>query len=674
MKRKVGWAVSVMVLAAALVLAGCDGGTTTRIIDGGALTPGWHTGTADSYFGVPFEVRIHVSSNAIMEIQHDAVAPTHYTATMGSHALPVMIDRVLRHQTIEVDVVAGNTATSAGFLLGLEEALVAAAAPRRFFQASVGSRQTHNVDVLVVGSGMAGIAAAHTAATTRSDATVLLIEQQSILGGTTRFAANFVKGPRGGAGNQDNPTGFVNYIMMRSRGLADQTVVQAWADNVAPAVLSITGNALAAPGGFAAITGTAPSPGWTRTIANLSTSTISGVTREGSLVWTRARALDNFNYWTNVQALDLIVNASGEVTGVIARDLHNQGDFAINVTGGVILATGGFDNNADLMRRFNRDSQFDQGHGIPGCGTGIEMGMRIGADTVFMGGKIGMVARDNRRAFPAGLGVGQQFDQQTVAISRSGAVFRGSATNAGAVPVIPTFPTRAAAGQRGDAGAPAYPAETGTPAANSAGFTPTTLRNAVYFDGRAGDYAVFHRWMLDQRWEHARGAGTLWYIGGQPIYDPNYSFWIPARGGAAPTSVEIANDWRFQVAHNAEAVAEGITHAEHPLRLLAPMVGMTPENLYNAWRYSGVSMAATTAWALTRIAPVSMGSMGGLRITPEAEVTRNGTPIPGLFAAGDAANGQFYYLEYTGSGSGLAIALTFGYLAGKSAADRVPGQ
>jgi fumarate reductase flavoprotein subunit len=65
--------------------------------------------------------------------------------------------------------------------------------------------------------------------------------------------------------------------------------------------------------------------------------------------------------------------------------------------------------------------------------------------------------------------------------------------------------------------------------------------------------------------------------------------------------------------------------------------------------------------------------MGGLKINTKAEVLHtSGSAIPGLYAAGESANGQLFYKEYPGSGSSLAVSTTFGREAGKNAASRAP--
>jgi tricarballylate dehydrogenase len=59
-------------------------------------------------------------------------------------------------------------------------------------------------------------------------------------------------------------------------------------------------------------------------------------------------------------------------------------------------------------------------------------------------------------------------------------------------------------------------------------------------------------------------------------------------------------------------------------------------------------------------------TFGGLKTTPAAEVVdRDGSPIPGLWAAGEMTG--LYYANYTGSTSVLRGA-TFGRIAGRAAA------
>lgn len=69
-----------------------------------------------------------------------------------------------------------------------------------------------------------------------------------------------------------------------------------------------------------------------------------------------------------------------------------------------------------------------------------------------------------------------------------------------------------------------------------------------------------------------------------------------------------------------------------------------------------------------RLYPGVLSTTGGPRISGRGEVLRyDGTPLPGLYAAGTVAAGVFGYL-YPSGGSPIAMAMTFGFLAGQHAA------
>jgi fumarate reductase flavoprotein subunit len=56
----------------------------------------------------------------------------------------------------------------------------------------------------------------------------------------------------------------------------------------------------------------------------------------------------------------------------------------------------------------------------------------------------------------------------------------------------------------------------------------------------------------------------------------------------------------------------------------------------------GTSGANTGRYTVTTVVPSSIGSMGGLKINGDAQVLdTSGNAIPGLYAAGEPANGQF---------------------------------
>jgi 3-oxosteroid 1-dehydrogenase len=64
-----------------------------------------------------------------------------------------------------------------------------------------------------------------------------------------------------------------------------------------------------------------------------------------------------------------------------------------------------------------------------------------------------------------------------------------------------------------------------------------------------------------------------------------------------------------------------------------------------------------------KIVPGDLGTKGGLRTDSRARVLRaDGTPIPGLYAAGNASASVMGH-SYAGAGATIGPAMTFGYLA-----------
>jgi len=663
-----------LTLMFALVFAACAGAQGRR---DRPMTPGSYTAPAQSFLGPVFNVTVQVSENEILGITTNATTE-HHTYSMGHWALPIMEERILRHQSVGVDVISGNTITTIHYLNAVRTALEQAGAPRRMFAPLSGTSQTFEVDVLVIGSGLAGSAAAFTAIETlrergNQNPRVVLIEQQEIPGGTSRFTGNMVTYPLTPADSEN----WVNFLMMRAEGQADITMLRRWARASTPAItwlMERTG---------AGIVGGGPVGSMTeqrfRAIPFATTPRGPGGSRfhlAGGTPGMVFGALENagVEVLLGVQATSLRTNAAGNVTGAIARnrDANAEITFNLRANGAVVLATGGFDNNPRLMRQYNPDSAFDVGQGIKGCGTGIEMAMAIGADSLFKGGIVGWMAFDNR-PFPQPSGIHIPAFAAGNLISQCGAVWRPSGTpNQTFNHSSPLNPAGAAAygvavqGQQ-----------------NRSGFTPNQPVRQLHFDANANEYPITTRWMLNRRWEDARRAGPVPADRNTPAYDVNFSFWravrvdsldapinatpppagFPAFGATLDLSIAtgVERGWIVQSATVA-GLEQGLRDAGFPW-------GGHHRTLEAALAETGLSTATGNYWRLVRSVPSALASMGGLVIDEQARVLRNGQPIQGLFAAGDAANGQFYFNTYPSSGSALSMAATFGYIAGRAIGD-----
>jgi len=675
MKRSIIWrgilALSVMI---ALIFIGCAGAQRREA----PMTPGSFTATAESFLGPTFNVVVQVGEDSILGITTNATTD-HHTYSMGYWALPIMKDRILQHQSVEVDVVSGNTITTLLFRNAVRTALQQAGAPRRMLEPVAGTPRTVDVDVLVVGSGLAGSAAAFTAIQTlreqgNANPVVVLIEQQDLPGGTSRFTGNMVTFPLTLA----DADAWADFIMMRGEGQPDINMVNRWARAATPAIewlMAQTGAPINATGPA----GTMAEPRF-RSIPFATTVRgpagsryhLAGGT-PGMVYQAAERA--GVQMLIGVQATSLRTNAAGAVIGAYARDrnISAQVTFNLRPNGAVVLATGGFDNNTRLMRQHNPDSAFDVGGGVTGCGSGIEMAQAIGADTLFKGGIVGWMAMDNRPfPHPAGLHL-PAFAAHNL-LSQCGAVWRPSG----------------APNQTFNAGAflnPAGEAAYGVAVQgqmNRSGFTPNRPVRQLFFDANANEYPITVRWMLNRRWEDARRSGPVPADRNTPAYDVNFSFWravrvdsldtplnvpgppggpgaggFPAFGTILDLSVATATErgWLVQSATIA-GLEQGLRDAGFPW-------GGYHRTLEAALTEAGLNPATGNYWRLVRSVPSTLASKGGLMINEHAQVLRNGQPIPGLFAAGDVANGQFYFNTYPSSGSALSMAATFGYIAGR---------
>jgi len=574
----------------------------------GELIPGRYEVLADGFYrNTRFTIFVTVDDRNIIDIEWEG-AEAAQTDDHGMLALPFLRNRVLEHQTVQVDGVAGATQTSVSFLFAVREALYRAGAPARMFAAPELRFESETIDILVMGSGVAGLTAAIKAQTQRPDANVVLIEKMDFPGGSTIMSAQIFNLPADDA----DRVPLQEYAYMKTRGQAVRAMINHWVNNASEVYAFLLNRdstwapSFRIPGGGTSIVQNR------MTIFNVDSPDGLGVVET---LLPRAERL-GVRVMLGVEGTALIEN-NGTVVGAVARDRRWNIEYTFTTRAGVILATGGFGHNIDLRREslpahmVNDISLVSGGH----QGSGILMARALSggpADTLMEGrGLIGM-GTPHRDAWTFLTGF---------VVANNGAInpFLGDDNES--------------------------PAGTVT---NYAGAPATGLAAMSYARFR-NDYPITARWVNEHR-----------------LTNPTARFWALTRPDSlsAPDLYNILHGRAF-VADSAAALAPMIGMTVEHLEAAFDAAENAPVD-------ADVDIGDGDFFVATSYVSADIGTIGGIMIDTYARVLRAGTAIPGLYAAGEVAFPQLMFREYVGSGTALTMAAVFGWSAGSHAATRVP--
>ncbi len=331
---------------------------------------------------------------------------------------------------------------------------------------------------------------------------------------------------------------------------------------------------------------------------------------------------------TGAEAEQLHV-VDGTVRGV--RFATAAGPLEVGARGGVILATGGFEWDAALVRDFLRGPMTSPATVPTNTGDGLRMAMAVGAqlgnmreawwvptieipdDELFGRQRAHLILRE--RTLP-----------RSIMVNRTGRRFTNEAANYNA------------------------------------------LGGAFHqFDSTRFDYANLPCWLVIDH-EHLRRYG----FAGTPAGDTAPQWLTRAdtldelarRIGVAPEGlVDTVSRWNAQVADGydpdfgrGDSAYDGWSgdQSKYPSRQ-ATLGPLTDGPFYAVELRSG-----------------ALGTKGGPRTTSDAQVLHvSGEPIPGLYAVGNAMAGVTG-MVYGGAGGTLGPAISFGFLAGRHAASSDP--
>lgn len=361
------------------------------------LVPGTYTGTAHGHHS-DISVEVSVSETTIDSMTVTECGDNIHIADAAVERLP---SAIIENQSIAVDTVTGATFTSRGLLSAVANALSQATDDITAFETPVpkaarGTEQfEENYDVVVVGSGLAGVTAA--VAAQEKGSSVLILEKLPYYGGISQTSAGAFKYPT--VTDENGVSEYQKYLMQKSVGLMqdDSSKNNGYPDEASVQVL--VDQALPTADWYESLGVGITKFEMTDDIAGRYTMGVvmfyDGVHFEPNNCAAAVETLMNHfienggKLYLETPATELIVDESGAVCGVRAEGL--EGDYTISAKS-VVLACGGFGSNPEMIAELAPAYAGETvgGTGIGNTGDGIRMAREIGAavyaDAYLMGG------------------------------------------------------------------------------------------------------------------------------------------------------------------------------------------------------------------------------------------------------------------------------------------------
>lgn len=196
-----------------------------------------YSATGNGYHG-EMTVDVTIENGTITDV---ALGDNHETNVVIDRAFPVIRERILEANTADVDSVSAATFSSYAIKTAVADAmkqagLEAPTVSMKNAEKSATERAAEECDIVIVGGGPAGLAAAISAKQTNADKNVIIVEKLDILSGNGKFDMNFFDmintEAQKAAGNDEwvGEAGLAKFIEEKSSNGESAERIQVWAN------------------------------------------------------------------------------------------------------------------------------------------------------------------------------------------------------------------------------------------------------------------------------------------------------------------------------------------------------------------------------------------------------------------------------------------------------------
>ncbi|MBQ6775871.1 MAG: flavocytochrome c [Synergistaceae bacterium] len=337
--------------------------------------PGEYKATVTGHNG-PLTVTMKFSETEILSLEANGVE----SLGIGTAAIEILTDEILKNQSLACDAVSGATVTSGAFLAAVRDCVKQAGMSLSVLEAreiaypkASDTPVEMAADVVIIGAGGAGFAAATEAL--ENGATVIIIEKNEMIGGNTARAGGTLNAPdperQSKIGVEDSVELFTKNTLEAGDNKADPSLVKVLCSHALEARHWLTKHGTVwSEFVYQTIGGL-----WPRSMDEKDKNAYKGFVEP---LYKTVKELGG-KIVLNCKADELVKDDSGRVTGVVAFDTKNGQKYNFKANKAVIMATGGYAASNALVSKYNGVSGLPTSNAPTSTGDGIEMGLKAGA-------------------------------------------------------------------------------------------------------------------------------------------------------------------------------------------------------------------------------------------------------------------------------------------------------